>query len=86
MRITVCSATMNSAAPNTQLLLVWKDVPQLISVLLLPSRVPSPTSTGPSANSEKNLAKKAAPRRPPAIMQRLEISASGGESTRLTHT
>jgi len=76
---------MNSDAPRIQLLLVWNAVPQSTRWLLVNS-VPRATSTGPSASSEKNLAKNAAPSSPPTIMQRLEISASGGESTRLTHT
>ena len=61
-------------------------VPQLTSVWLLRQVAASATSTGPSARTEKNLAKKAAPRSPPMIMQRLEIIASGGDRTRLTQT
>ena len=83
--MSVCSATMKSDAPRIQLLLVWNEVPQLMSVVLLANE-PSATSTGPSASTEKNFAKNAAPRRPPMIMQRLDISASGGDSTRLTQT
>ncbi len=84
-RITVCSTTMNSAAPIIQAWLVSKLVPQLISVLLW-ARLPPATRAGPTANTEKNLAKYAAPSSPPMIMHRLEISASGGDKTRLTQT
>src|ERR1700733_1253053 len=84
-RITVCSTTMNSAAPIIQAWLVSNEDPQLISVLLW-ARAPPETRAGPSANTEKNLAKYAAPSRPPMIMHRLEMSASGGDRTRLTQT
>ena len=83
--MSVCSKTMSNDARRIQPLLVWNDVPQLINVLLL-AKDPSATSTGPSASTEKNFAKNAAPRSPPMIMQRLDISASGGDSTRLTQT
>ena len=85
IKITVCSRTMNSAAPIIQLWLVSKLVPQLISVLLW-ARLPPATRAGPTAKTEKNLAKYAAPSRPPMIMHRLEMSASGGDRTRLTQT
>src|SRR5580704_7780728 len=84
-RITVCSRTMNSAAQIIQAWLVSNEDPQLIQVLLC-ARLPPATSAGPSANTEKNLAKYAAPSRPPMIMHRLEISASGGDRIRLTQT
>ena len=83
--MTVCSKTMSNDARRIQPLLVWNDVPQLISVVLL-AKDPSATSTGPRASTEKNLAKNAAPRSPPMIMQRFDISARGGDSTRLTQT
>jgi hypothetical protein len=85
IRIRVCSATMASDAIRIQVVFVWNEFPQLTNESLLAS-TPSATSAGPSANTEKNLAKNAAPNSPPKIIATLEISDSGGDSTRLTHT
>ena len=54
MRVT--SATMKRDAPRIQLVLVSKDDPQLIMVLLV-KRVPNATSAGPAAKTAKNFAK-----------------------------
>ena len=52
----VCSATMTRAPARIQPWLVSKELPQLISVSLW-ARLPPATSAGPSAKTEKNLAK-----------------------------
>ena len=85
MRMRVCSATITRAPATIQAWLVSNELPQLISVWLC-ARLPPATSAGPRAKIEKNFAKYAAPSRPPMIMHRLEISASGGLRMRLTHT
>jgi len=83
--MTVCSATIASAAIRIQVVSVWKEDPHETNELFL-NRTPSATSAGPSPKTAKNLAKNAAPKRPPKIIATLEISASGGVSTRLTQT
>jgi hypothetical protein len=85
IRMRVCSTTMASDAIRIQVVFVWNEFPQLTNEALLAS-TPNATRAGPSANTEKNLAKNAAPNSPPKIIATLEISDSGGDSTRLTQT
>jgi hypothetical protein len=47
---------MTRAPARIQALSVWNELPQLISVLLW-ARLPPATRAGPSAKTEKNLAK-----------------------------
>src|SRR5581483_9473450 len=56
MRMQVCSATMTRAPARIQALSVWNEVPQL-TIVLLWNKLPPATRAGPSAKTEKNLAK-----------------------------
>ena len=47
---------MTRAPARIHALSVWNELPQLINVLLW-ARLPPATSAGPSAKTEKNLAK-----------------------------
>ena len=85
IRTTVWSRTIDRDATRIHRLFDSNAVPQSVNIELL-DRMPSEANTGPRARTEKNLAKNAAPARPPKIMATFEIRPSGGLRIRLTQT